>query len=768
MERQEYTIKRDELIDIFTHIQAEIQKNPKNEEKYFPTLAQNLKIRSKRLSEDQFKMVLCGAFQSGKSTAFNAICGGRSLSPTGFGIKTSACLVEAHYLSDPNAEEYAKICLRSIHDIVDGFQAELGPAITKTDADDKSGLIKEGSPIHDYFDVFDEKYLNLLSKVVDKELEQHDKDASKYSPERLDIVKYSKIVVDAIKSGEVKKEWLMRASYECSLDEAKNSIKFPIDFSVKWKMGDFSFEEVKWAFINKVELHLKGVSQMSEFGFVLVDAPGLFTSDWDSNLTLTAINNADAVLFIISGDKEIDRGTITAIRKIKADDGAGNVPMFLGFNQRKDEDATRDIILSSISKLRDAGLKFEKDEYVNFHARLSLNLLLYKESDDLRLIRDIKNDASFCYDIDILKSKESVMENEEVLREKASLDKLVFKGSNFIAKNRGAIVLKNHVDNVLGILKEAQGGNIRKILDTTHVEMEAKRKELCAEEKRFESFKRLRGDLLRKNSSEYKKLTSDLENIILKKIDQEFNKYLNGMPLSGEDVSFKDELCKYLNEQYKGFRLSENLNEYLSKALSQILTNKIENIMRSIRDLEGLKAVLDHRQGEIMSKLKEGLEKEEISLIKYNEIEVKYPIKKVYETINAIMDGLWNFWDSFCNLIMNSWNLWFRSDESKCQTIVKRLFEPENLKKLKEELRPYETKISKSYAKAYANKLYDGITSYCDQRDRDFKRILESLKSDFDKSDSNFKELQKEVQQFSTEFLEPSIAQLESYRENIA
>ena len=159
MDQNEYSKRRDELICIFSNIQEAIQKKPEMEEKYFPNLVETLSARIKKLSEDQFKMVLCGAFQGGKSTTFNAICNGRDLSPTGFGIKTSACLVEAHYLSDVSAEEYAKIYLRSASDIVEGFQKVLGDRILNyMKANGKEHLIKLGV-LSFYFDVFNNEYL---------------------------------------------------------------------------------------------------------------------------------------------------------------------------------------------------------------------------------------------------------------------------------------------------------------------------------------------------------------------------------------------------------------------------------------------------------------------------------------------------------------------------------------------------------------------------------------------------------------------------------
>ena len=70
----------------------------------------------KKSQEDQFEIVLCGEFQGGKSTTFNAICDGRDLSPRGLGgggIKTSAAIISAQNISDENENERAEISYKT-------------------------------------------------------------------------------------------------------------------------------------------------------------------------------------------------------------------------------------------------------------------------------------------------------------------------------------------------------------------------------------------------------------------------------------------------------------------------------------------------------------------------------------------------------------------------------------------------------------------------------------------------------------------------------
>ena len=63
--------------------------------------------------------------------------------------------------------------------------------------------------------------------------------------------------------------------------------------------------------------------------------------------------------------------------------------------------------------------------------------------------------------------------------------------------------------------------------------------------------------------------------------------------------------------------------------------------------------------------------------------------------------------------------------------------------------------------------LYNNINSFMSKKDEKFSEILESLKSDFDESDTDFQKLQETLNNFSIEFLDPTIAKLETYKKNL-
>lgn len=779
MEQKEYTIKRNELIDIFSQIISKSQENSKLEKKYLPSLVENIEKKKNKLSENQFKMVLCGAFQGGKSTTFNAICDGRELSPTGFGIKTSACLIEAHYLSDPNAEEYAKIYLRSPVDIFKGFEKEFKSTIIRKDEEERTNIIKEDRPLSSYFNVFEEKYLNLLSKVVDDEITYYKDPDFDYPSSTIDILKYAKIVVDAIKSGAVTKEWIETKVYECTLDEVRNALKFPEDFSSRWENGTFSFEEIKWAFINKVELHIKGVSQMADFGFVLVDAPGLFVSDWDSELTLNAIRDSDAVLFIVEGDKEIDQATIKVIKEIKK--GAEKKEIFLCFNRRNTIEYTPAIIKSSIAKLHEVSSDFKEENYTTFHARLSLNLNLYKLRDDIKIIKEIANDASNCFDIEVEKTKEAIWEKEDFLKEKASLDELISKGKSFIARNRGAKVLNDAAEIIKKELKEAQDTEINTILKTKKQEREAKKKELEEECKRFDNYKTTKDNILTNEFHLFKDLQKELKDLFYNSLKSKLENFLDpkkNLKCFEEHINDKNihreifsvQLYSFLKENYGGFKIIDDLSEQLQKGISDIFTDKISKEFKSTISLPDVKKIINKHQEKLFHTLKEKLKTEQIFLIDINELyleEEKYELLISEEVSIKLADKTWGFFKGTIPALIKAILLVINPDEIKRQKITELIFQKDILKSLKEDIWKSLEDVCELNADAYIEQLLTLLKEYADKKDKEFYKKIESLRKDLNQSEKSFVELQNETKEFSENFIKPAIAKLDDFTKSL-
>jgi hypothetical protein len=90
MTPKEYESLRNELIEL---LQKAVSVSSISEAEVDEATRNELDEIYKKAMENQFYIVLVGEFQSGKSTTFNALCGGREISPRGSGIKTSGCII---------------------------------------------------------------------------------------------------------------------------------------------------------------------------------------------------------------------------------------------------------------------------------------------------------------------------------------------------------------------------------------------------------------------------------------------------------------------------------------------------------------------------------------------------------------------------------------------------------------------------------------------------------------------------------------------------
>lgn len=104
-----YAKKKEELLGILTDI-LQIANLSATDREFFER-------KKKKLQEDEFSISLIGEFQGGKSTTFDALCGGREISPRGNNIKTSACKIKVTNISGNN-EEHAKITWKTNAELV--------------------------------------------------------------------------------------------------------------------------------------------------------------------------------------------------------------------------------------------------------------------------------------------------------------------------------------------------------------------------------------------------------------------------------------------------------------------------------------------------------------------------------------------------------------------------------------------------------------------------------------------------------------------------
>lgn len=327
-----------------------------------------------RAAADRFEIVLAGEFQSGKSTTFNALCDGRALAPTGSGIRTSACLVSADPLTDPETDEFAEIRWRSPAELVAGFSDLLLPHMQEA-RPDRFGSVAPGE-LGQTLDLESAEDRAMLQSAADAEWHLWRKDRATYDPEgrgQLDVLRAATLTLRFAGSPQLR---ALRDRTRFELAEARRMMAFPEDWESRWRTGDpsrFDFDEVRFLFVAGIRLRVRS-RRLDRIGAALTDCPGLLASRWDTETARAAMLRADAVLYLFDGSKTPKMSDLSALRFIR-NNGMAHKLLF-GFNMRGHTlAASRRIREAGLVALENAGYAVAESGAVLFHALLALRAM---------------------------------------------------------------------------------------------------------------------------------------------------------------------------------------------------------------------------------------------------------------------------------------------------------------------------------------------------------------------------------------------------------
>ena len=335
----------------------------------------------RRIQEDQFSIALIGEFEGGKSTTFDALCGGRDVSPRGKNIRTSSCRVKANNISSTQ-EEYAIINWKSNVELVQTISSILGSI------DPQSLGYDESSKIHftyaEYIDLDNPKHIELINEAILHELQ-----SSTYLEQgKKDIILIARFITAFYSQTKQ-----MRETKRYTLAEASTLMVFPQDMMVRYNnaKGDvtvFTPEESLFAFVQTVNCYIHS-KDLERLGCAVVDCPGLFASDYDTSIALDTIVASDAVLYLLSGDKQYSQGdekainTIYKLGKIAQPDYKGD-NIFFAINQRKPKELTS-FVNHDLSMIKEIGFNKDKLPIYNallyYYAQFGKNFLLNQIDD---------------------------------------------------------------------------------------------------------------------------------------------------------------------------------------------------------------------------------------------------------------------------------------------------------------------------------------------------------------------------------------------------
>lgn len=246
------------------------------------------------LSEECYKVLLIGEYQSGKTTMLNALCGGRYLGDIGKGKATSAV---------PLSIAYARR---------DNFSIEW-----KTPAQLSFIL----SHLSRHFDDFELSTFDLESA-----------EQRQYWSDKLEELRLSN---DAPKQHDVEVKFLSLSAlilkyydspeHNAFKDFRLNSCdipsisRFPEKLEKRWMDSGapaFSFRESVFVLAYRIHCYCES-EQIRKLNCSFIDCPGLFYSAYDSEVTEEAMTSADAIVYVLPYNKQLGEQINNSLRIIK-------------------------------------------------------------------------------------------------------------------------------------------------------------------------------------------------------------------------------------------------------------------------------------------------------------------------------------------------------------------------------------------------------------------------------------------------------------------
>lgn len=268
-----YSSAKCELIRI---INTELQSKDNRDLEVFAAYYALLQHILTKCQTDKYKIALIAPYQSGKTTTFNALIGGRNLGAMGDGTRTSAVPLSVSY----SEKETVKLTWNTKEEILRLFTYLNGYARSET-------LVK--------FDIDNIESRNALQN----ELEELRKDpqAKKYiKPKAEQFLIICSFILAHWDSEELK----VFKTKEISLSDLPTITRFPKQMGKRWRKGGhtaFTFKEVLFAFLKTVDCTCNSEA-LKKLNGTIIDCPGLFYASYDTHITEQAMRDADAIWFI--------------------------------------------------------------------------------------------------------------------------------------------------------------------------------------------------------------------------------------------------------------------------------------------------------------------------------------------------------------------------------------------------------------------------------------------------------------------------------------
>jgi hypothetical protein len=481
-----YQRNREKLLSLLTR-GADILQSEEEALPSWECTAKQFRATRRKLLEDQFSIVLLAEMKGGKSTTFNAVaCDGRELSPVGTVIRTSACLVRAQNLADTNERERAEVEWREPEELIAGFDdlllphlRELAPGRFEASKDPEGKILPPN--VAEELKLTDPADRDLLRRAAERERDLWQRSMAHYDPENrgyIDVFRFALLIATFYGHEEIKR---LRSQHDFNPEDVSRHIQYPEDWESRWETGDprnFRWDEIVFAFVRSVSLFLHA-PKLEKIGAALVDCPGLFASRFDTAVADEALAGADAILYLLPGERQIALSNLDVLRQIQR--LGMEHKLFFAWNMRTSEKNAEKLLSNLKATLKNHGFKAPAGDYLLVHAGLALRAeqaeKLIKNAFDqhtrmeIVVRRDIEESEvpeAIWGEIELWQRSlfplrkpltERNPETVQAARAMSRIGELIAKSEDFVVQNKASFVLvENGADVITASLREVEGG----------------------------------------------------------------------------------------------------------------------------------------------------------------------------------------------------------------------------------------------------------------------------------------------------------------------
>ena len=288
MDIRQYDKKRDELvgfIDQALQLKCDLPERIK----------ENLTAIRSKVYENQFRIVLISEFESGKSTTFNAICGGQEISPRGHMLRTSGTVVSAQNTLDEKKINTADVIWRSDRELLLCFAKYLVQSMKQIDpvrfekcahGEQLCGMLRLPQDIP------------LIKKAVKTRIKEFG--SSIIPTDEEEALRIALLICEFYEDTMLDQ---MKQMKRFSVSDVEKMVCFPAkwaDFDLKSKQIPLNAYDCIFLFVKEVKLYIQSES-LKRSGSVIIDCPGLSASDYDTKVAFDIVENADAIWMLYNG-----------------------------------------------------------------------------------------------------------------------------------------------------------------------------------------------------------------------------------------------------------------------------------------------------------------------------------------------------------------------------------------------------------------------------------------------------------------------------------